>query len=207
MPMKTRRGARAALPPPQAKMSMNTNRHYGFATFKEKNATFRGGEKNTKLQRELAMVNRNKVSNDEVKYRIDTLKSLKKLIQKIVTGAEAKRCPPGKPNCDVKIKGPYLVSKKTVQKLATIIRATPYDGATRGKTALDLVRNRVSAYQKRRNLIANVAADKLTLSRAVPNTSNKNPFSRAITSNNVERRKKRMIRAARAAATRQGQKM
>jgi hypothetical protein len=99
----------------------------------------------------------------EVPIRISLLRGLKKMIQKIVTGAEAKTCPlnknTGKPRtkCTVEemVKGPYLVSLSSVRLLADIIKLTPHDGSG-GKRKKNLVQYRdnfLELKKKRKQLI------------------------------------------------------
>jgi hypothetical protein len=134
----------------------------------------------------------------EVEDRIKLLRSLKKMIQKVVTGAQPKRCPSGRTTCaeKEKVKGPYLVSLSTVRKLAEIIRLTPYDGPTRGQRMLKLKQERVDANAVRRGLIANVYAKEKKLSD-VKNINK--PFSMLITSLDVEKFTKRKAAAAQGA--------
>uniref|UniRef100_A0A6C0J366 Uncharacterized protein n=1 Tax=viral metagenome TaxID=1070528 RepID=A0A6C0J366_9ZZZZ len=169
---------------------------YGQAIFQDKTGAIRTGEKNAKFKREFAMVE--SPFKHEVKVRINLLGSLKKMIQKIVTGAQPKRCPSGRTTCaeKEKVKGPYLVSLSTVAKLAEIMRLTPYDGPTRGQRMLKRKKERVDANAVRRGLIANVYTGRKTLSDV---KSIRKPFSRLITDLDVQKFRKRKNAAARGA--------
>lgn len=143
------------------------NRTYGLATFLDKTGKNRKNEARAKVKREEKMVE--SPFKQEVSIRIELLKRLKKMIQKIVTGAEAKRCPGGASKCaeSKKVKGPYLVSLATVQKLANIIKLTPYDGH-RGKRVQKLKQHRSDFLEfrdERRKLVRNLF-DKTESSRA-----------------------------------------
>lgn len=172
---------------------------YGQAKFFEKTTAMRKNEASAKKRRELEMVE--SPFKAEVPDRIKLLKGLKKMIQKIVTGAEAKRCPKKNPGCtnSEMVKGPYLVSLATVQKLEKIIRLTPHDGPIRGKRMLKLKQERVDANAVRRGMIAKIVAERLTLNEAV---AKNNPFSKMIQQKDVSAFKKRKSAAARAAVTR-----
>lgn len=121
-------------PPPPVKKLKKTpaaskkRESYGQAKFFDKAGTNRKGEALAKVKREEGKVE--SPFKVEVPERIKLLKGLKKMIQKIVTGAEAKRCPKNNPECtsEQMVKGPYLVSLATVKKLADIIKLTPHDG-------------------------------------------------------------------------------
>jgi len=134
---------------------------YGRAIFQHKSKGTRNGEGTAKENREKKMVA--SPFRAEVPTRIRLLRGLKKMIQKIVTGAKAKTCPlnksTGKPRtkCAVgdMVKGPYLVSLSSVQLLADIIKLTPHDGSG-GKRENKLVKKRekfVELKQKRKQLI------------------------------------------------------
>lgn len=205
----TRRGSLQQPPPVAApkksvavpKRPVVKTKTYGKARFVSRTKTDAEKliEKEAKFKRELQKAHLN-VPRNEVKYRVREYQTVKKMLQKIFTGAGKMTCPDGTQNCSIqkKRKGPYLVSEGTVQKLAKIIKATPYDGATRGKRALSMVKERVEADEQRRKLIAQVAAGKLTLSAL---TRGSKSFSRMITPMNVEKRKKRVNRAKAAAET------
>ena len=213
--MQTRR---RSLPPPSAapkaprksaapKKSVDPpTKTYGKARFvsRTKSSKEKAKEKQAKFDRELEKAHP-KVPETEVRYRVQEYQTVKKMLQKIFTGAGKMTCPDGTQNCSIKNKrkGPYLVSEGTVRKLATIIKATPYDGATRGKRALEMVKTRVQANEARRKLIARVADGSLTLSAL---TYGSKPFSRAITQMNVEKRDQR-VRKAKAAAEKRMKKL
>lgn len=210
----TRRGSLQPPPPVAApkksvtvpKRPVVKTKTYGKARFvsRTKTSAEKRNEKEAKFIRELQKAHPN-VSKTEVIYRVREYQTVKKMLQKIFTGAGKMTCPDGTQNCSIqkKRKGPYLVSEGTVQKLATIIKATPYDGATRGKRALSMVKKRVEADEQRRKLIAQVADAKLTLSALT--RGSKQPFSRKITEMNVEKRKKRVNRAKAAAKTKRAE--
>ena len=171
-------------------------RIYGKATFAQRSKRTRKTEKDAKFLRELKKVNK-EVDPEEVKYRVKEYHAVKKLLQKIFTGAEKMTCRDGTQQCKPteKKKGPYLVSPKTVKQLATIIKLTPFDGATRGKRALNMVKTRVQADEARRKLIANIAAGKT-------NITNEKTKNFSITETNVEKRLKRVEKARLAAQQR-----
>lgn len=202
----TRRGSVVSVMPPVAKSKKTPaakstakpqkKENYGLAKFFDKTGTNRTGEKTAKENRERRLVE--SPFKVEVPERIKLLKSLKKMIQKIVTGAEAKRCPSGRTTCAEKdkVKGPYLVSLSTVKKLAEIIRLTPYDGPTRGQRMLKLKKERVEANATRRKLIAKIVAKNMSLSDV---KSLREPFSMLITGLDVDKLVKRKAAAAKGA--------
>ena len=147
--------------PKSAKPNTAKPKTYGRAIFQHKAKGTRKHEATAKENREKKMVA--SPFRAEVPIRIKLLRGLKKMIQKIVTGAEAKTCPlnknTGKPRtkCAVEemVKGPYLVSLSSVQLLADIIKLTPHDGSG-GKRKNKLVEKRekfVELKQKRKQLI------------------------------------------------------
>jgi hypothetical protein len=156
---------------------------YGQAKFFDKTGTIRTNEATAKVNREKKMVE--SPFKEEVPDRIKLLKGLKKMIQKIVTGAEAKRCPKKNPGCTGKemVKGPYLVSLATVKQLADIIKLTPHDGH-RGQRMKALKDHRAAYLQlktQRKQLVRKLIAKNVISRTAYLNTlSNLRSGSKAI---------------------------
>lgn len=208
----TRRGGVPVIPPvakskktPAAKSAARPKKKekketYGRAKFLDKTDTNRTGEKTAKETRERRLVE--SPFKVEVPERIKLLKSLKKMIQKIVTGAEVKRCPKNNPKCtkEEMVKGPYLVSLSSVQQLAEIIKLTPHDGP-RGKRMQKLQGHRAAFFElqnKRKQLVRNLFEKNSKSRTAYLNTLNIRPGSKEIAGKAVVTLGKRKMAAAKA---------
>ena len=109
-------------PPPPVKKSKKPpaapkkRESYGQAKFFDKAKTNRKGEALAKVKREEKKVE--SPFKVEVPERIKLLKGLKKMIQKIVTGAEAKRCPKKNPGCtgEEMVKGPWSAKRSCCEE-------------------------------------------------------------------------------------------
>jgi len=162
MVVETRRRSAFVAKTPAAKSEAKSKKKekYGQAIFKHKARGTRKGEATKKVTREEKMVE--SPFRAEVPERINLLRGLKKMIQKKVTGAEAKRCPGQQSKCkpEEMVKGPYLVSLATVEKLAKIIKLTPHD-ASDGRRMKALMQHRadyLDMKKERKQLINNLLA-------------------------------------------------
>lgn len=220
----TRRGSVVSVMPPPAKSKKTpatkskskktpvakADKKYGQAIFQHKSRGTRKGEALAKVKREEGMVE--SPFKVEVPERIKLLKGLKKMIQKIVTGAEAKRCPKNKPGCTAEemVKGPYLVSLATVKKLAEIIKLTPYDGP-RGKRMKKLNDERAAYLQlkkDRKQLVRSLIARNVNSRKAYLNALSKlRPGSKALAGKAVMTLGKRRDAAAKAKVTKAAKKL
>ena len=195
---------------PAAKAAPKKRESYGQAKFFDKAGTNRTKEATAKVIREKKMVE--SPFKEEVPDRIKLLKGLKKMIQKIVTGAEAKRCPKKNPRCtgEEMVKGPYLVSLATVKQLADIIKLTPHDGP-RGQRMKALKDHRAAYLDlktQRKQLVINLIAKNVNSRTAYLNTLSKlRSGSKAIAGKAVVTLGKRREAAAKAKVAKAAKKL